>query len=146
MAYRTRNSSRSSRKAQFFILSVFAIIGILYFVSRWFQPTTILDTSSIASMDEPFIFNNIRENVFTVVNGSESCQDIKFNMEEFKNYAEYYGVRKNLKLVFDYDASPCFPPIFPIVVATRLSISSTSFSVNSNFDIVCDNLNDCRFS
>ena len=86
---------KSSRKAQFFILSAFTIISILYFLSKWIAPTTIIDTSSIAAMDEPFIFNNIREKTFLVVNGSKNCDDLQYNLDEFRHYAENFVIEKN---------------------------------------------------
>jgi ABC-type antimicrobial peptide transport system permease subunit len=62
------------RKAQFFVLSAFTIVTILYFVSQWIAPYTIPDTSSVALMEEPYIFNNIIEKARSVVKSSQTCE------------------------------------------------------------------------
>ncbi len=128
-----RSLLKSSRKAQFFILSAFAIVSILYFLSKWLEPTTIPDTASIAAMDEPFIFNNIREKTFLVVNGSKNCEDLQFNLEEFKQFAESFATEKNYVITLGYSVPVCNPPLtigFDLkLISTRMTLTS-SFSVN----------------
>ena len=88
MVFRTRNSSNSSRKAQFILLSAFAIVTILFTVSRWIEPYTITETSSIPIREEFFIFNNIKEKAAEVVMKSKDCEDLIFNLQEYEDYVE----------------------------------------------------------
>lgn len=101
-------SSLSSRKAQFFVLSAFAIVSVLYFISRWIEPYTIIDTSAVVLMDEPFIFNNIKEKAVEVVEISKDCDELAYNLEEYENFVKDFTSAKNLDLTFTYDITePC---------------------------------------
>lgn len=124
-----------SRKAQFFILSAFVIVTVFYFVSQWIEPFTIIDTSSVVLMEEPFVFNNIKEKAIFAVNGSKSCEDLYYNLFEYKQFVENYALGKNLKLNFEYSKSPCFdePPIFPTVIEFKISLVSDKMVLASNF-------------
>lgn len=103
MGSRTLSSSKlRNKKAQFFVLSAFAIISIIFFVSRWIEPFTIIDTSAIALTEEPFVFNNIVEKAQATVTSSKDCDDLKFNLEEYKNFAREFVSKKNYQLIFDY--------------------------------------------
>ena len=132
MVYHMPSLPRSSRKAQFFILSAFAIISILYFLSKWLQPTTIPDTSSIAAMDEPLIFNNIREKTFAVVNGSKNCEEIQFNLDEFKQTIDNFVTEKNYIIELDYAIPACTPPL---VIDFEMRLVSTRMTLTSKFSV-----------
>ena len=106
MVYRTRNLSKY-RKAQFFVLSAFTIVTILYFISQWVAPYTIPDTSKVAMMEEPYIFNNVVEKAQFVIKNSTTCEDLKFNLEEYKYFVERYAFGKNIKLDFNYTVAGC---------------------------------------
>jgi hypothetical protein len=127
------NSSKS--KAQFFILSAFAIVSILYLVSRWIEPSTIPDTSSVALMEESFIFNNIKEKAIYAVNGSKSCEDLRYNLQEYELFVEDYVLKKGYGIKFDQRVSPCYdePPLFPTVIETRIVLKSSNAELVSNF-------------
>ena len=99
-------NSLKSRKAQFFILSAFAIITAIYFISKWIEPYTIIDTSSVALMEEPFIFNNIVEKADQTVLISKSAEDLNYNLEEYKSFVLSYVLSKGYSLSFDYDFYP----------------------------------------
>ena len=123
-----------SKKAQFFLLSAFAIVTIAFFVSKWIEPYTIIDTSSVVLRDEAFIFNNIKEKAVTVINGSKNCEDLFYNLEEYKNFVEDYASKKNYKLDFDYYMSPCYEgSSFPVVVETRTRLKSTNMDLYANY-------------
>jgi hypothetical protein len=100
MAYHMHSLLRS-RKAQFFVLSAFAIVTVIYFISRWIEPYTIIDTSAVVLMEEPFIFNNIVEKANETVYISRSPEELRYNIEEYKQFVEEYALRKNLKITFD---------------------------------------------
>lgn len=129
------HSLLKSKKAQFFILSAFAIITILYLISRWIEPYTIIDTSSVVFQEAPFIFNNIKEKIAATVIGSKSCEDVRFNLEEYKNFIKSYALEKGYDLELNYTIASCpeEPPPSPTVVALNLSIKSPSIFLLSQF-------------
>jgi len=122
-------------KAQFFILSAFAIVAMFYLISGWIEPFTIIDTSQVALMDEIFIFNNIKEKTAAVVNGSKSCDDIIYNLQEYKSFAESYAYSKGYNLNFSYIATPCASDYDIPVYFTQINITlqSPRGTLNSQF-------------
>jgi hypothetical protein len=126
-----------SRKAQFFILSAFVIVTVIYFISRWIEPYTVIDTSSVVLMEEPFIFNNIKEKAFVAVNESKSCEDLKYNLEEYKYFVESYALAKGYNLDFNYTSSPCYdePPFFPVIIEVKMLLKSSTKDLRSNFTL-----------
>jgi len=128
MTYRTHSLLRS-RKAQFFVLSAFAVVTILYFVSRWIEPYTIIDTSSVVLHDESFIFNNIVEKTNEIISISKSPEDLSFNIQEYKNFVEQYALSKNLKLTFDVSqlviGNPTTGSIFIQMSSPRITMNRT---------------------
>ena len=75
------HSLLKSRKAQFFVLTAFSIVTLFFLISNWVQPFSIIDTSAVVLSEEPFIFNNIKENARRTVENSKSCEELKFNLE-----------------------------------------------------------------
>jgi hypothetical protein len=125
-----------SRKAQFFLLSAFAIVTIAFFVSKWIEPYTIIDTSSVILNEETFLFNNIKEKSEEVIKGGKSCEELKYNLEEYKNFVEDYTSKKNYKLDFDYVVSSCNdgPPLSSkVVIYSRLK--STNMVLLANYTV-----------
>lgn len=122
-------------KAQFFILSAFVIVGILYLISKWMQPLTVIDTSSAALMDEYSVFNNIKEKMVYAVNGSKSCEDLTYNLDEYYNYVKNYVLSKGYGFNFNVSISPCYdePPLFPVVVESQIKLSSPSAELGTTF-------------
>lgn len=92
----------NSRKAQFFVLSAFAIVMTIFFLSQWTEPSSIIDTSSLVMKEEFFVFNNIKEKAQEVVKASKDCDELQFNLEEFKQFAENYAFMKRMNLKIDY--------------------------------------------
>ncbi len=132
MKFHMRNL-QNSKKAQFFVLSAFAIVSIIYFVSRWMEPFTIIDTSSIPMMDEPFIFNNIVEKANETVGASKSCDDLTFNLQEYSNFVKDYASGRNMLLGFDYTQSAC--PANPAVVTFKINLTTTRIFINRTFSV-----------
>lgn len=127
-----------SRKAQFFILAAFAIVSIVYFMARWLEPFTIIDISQIALQEEAFFFNNIKEKAFEVAaKGTKSCDDLKYNIEEYKYFVETYALEKGYDLDFNYTMSPCYeePPLFPTVIEIKARLKSKNMELGSDFSI-----------
>ncbi len=117
-------SSLSSRKAQFFVLSAFAIVSILLLVSTWLEPLSIPDTSTAVLAEERFVFNNIKEKAEETVKISKNCEELKFNLEEYKLFIQnFLTITKNIRLNFKYDIpQPCTDS----VLETRFNISLES--------------------
>jgi len=126
---------KKSRKAQFFVITAFTVVTILYFISQWMEPFTIIDTSSIVWIEEPFIFNNIKEKAEYAINGSKNCADLEYNLEEYRFFAESYASEKGYNLDLNYTSSPCYeePPIFPTVVGFKITLRSPLALLASNF-------------
>lgn len=126
----------SSRKAQFFVLSAFAIVSILLLVSRWLEPLTIIDTSAIVLAQEPFVFNNIKEKANETITVSKSCGELKLNLEEYKNFVEEFASAKNIKLAFGYQvvdtpAEPCTDDV--LKTNFNISLESPTTFIYANF-------------
>lgn len=123
----------SSKKAQFFVLSAFAIVSILLLVSRWFEPLSIPDTSSVALAEEPFIFNNIKEKAIATVATSKNCNEVRNNLEEYKIFIQdFVTVTKNLKMSFEYEVvEPCSDAV--LRTKFNISLESPSTYIFSNF-------------
>ena len=110
MASRTRSSSSSrknARKGQFFVLTTVAVVTILFFVGRWVDPLTQVDTSSIVLSEELFTFDNIQEKSLTVIKNSENCEELDYNLQEYKNFIRDFARDKNYKITFKYSIPSC---------------------------------------
>jgi hypothetical protein len=125
------HNSLKSRKAQFFVLSAFAIVTVIYFISGWIEPYTIIDTSAVVLMEEPFIFNNIVEKANETIYISKSLDELKYNIQEYKNFVEEYAVRKNLQITFDTSGlnfgNPTTGSVFIQISSPRMTMNRTLF-------------------
>lgn len=121
-------------KAQFFILSAVAIVGILFFVSRWIEPLSLLDTSSIVFQEEPFVFNNIKEKAIETVNQSKDCEDLKFNLEEYSIFVKNYAREKLFLLDFSYSYDECIEGL-PLDIVFNMTLKSKKIELASNFTV-----------
>ncbi|MEK6909751.1 MAG: hypothetical protein AABW61_01595, partial [Candidatus Aenigmatarchaeota archaeon] len=74
------NLRKNARKGQFFVLTTVAIVTILFFVGRWVDPLTQVDTSTIVLSEELFTFDNIQEKTAAVVKNSENCEELEYNL------------------------------------------------------------------
>jgi hypothetical protein len=138
MTFRMRNLLKLNtkrRKAQFFVLSVFTIVGILYLISSWIQPFTIIDTSAAILNEEPFVFNNFKEKAITTVNNSKNCEDLFYNLDEYSNFIQNFASGKNLKLVFYYAIPDCqsISKGTEMPIPFNMTLTSSKFYITSNF-------------
>jgi hypothetical protein len=76
-----------SRKAQFYIISVVGLVTILYGLGKSLTTSSIIDTSELALRNDFFVFNNIVEKTLATLNASKGCEDLNFNLQEFKSFA-----------------------------------------------------------
>jgi hypothetical protein len=132
MAYHMHNLLKS-KKAQFFILSTVAIISVIYLISRLFEPSNIIDTSSVILNEAPFIFDNIKEKANATVAESKSCEDALFNLEEYKKFVKEYAFRKGIGLGFDYSAT-CSGQSFTANI--RQNLTALGIFIESNYTLI----------
>lgn len=130
------SSSKSKRsKAQFMILTAFAMVSIFYLISKWVEPYNLLDTAEIVLIEEPFVFNNIKEKALDVVNTSTSCEELVSNLEEYKIFIEDYAFKK-LIVYFDYTLeTPCYEYDleFPVLILFDIKLRSEKMTIRDKF-------------
>lgn len=122
----------SSSKGQFFIVSAVSIVIILFFIGRWLEPSTVPDTSSIALTEELFTFDNVKEKATAVVKGSESCEELDYNLQEYKNFLNDFAREKNYQIGFVYSIEPCSSSA---IARVNLTLVSEKVNAKSNFSI-----------
>ena len=123
------------QKGQFLIITALVMVTVFYLVSRWMDPFTIPDTAEIVLQEEPFIFNNIKEESLQLVNKSKSCEELIDNLNEYETYLEDYAFKK-LIIYFDYTLeTPCLEdvPDFPILVLFNIRMQSQNTKLGSKF-------------
>ncbi len=98
---------RSARKGQFFIMTTLVIVTILFFIGRWSDSVTHIDTSNIVLSDEQFTFDNIYEKTTEVVKKSATCDDLTYNLQEYKDFISDFSKTKNYKIDFNYNIGTC---------------------------------------
>ena len=127
------SSKMSVRKGQFFVLSTVAIVTILFFVGRWTGPLTQSDSSSIALSEELFTFDNIQQKSTDVIKGSKSCDDLEYNLQEYRGFVSDFARDKNYKITFDYSMPSCGPAaavqIDLVIISEKVNAQKT-FTVN----------------
>ena len=128
-----QKSKFKNRKAQFFILSALVIVGMLYFISRWSDPYSIIDTSAVASSEETFVFNNIVAKAEEVVKSTgNSSEELRYNLEEYKYFVEDYCLGRNMHLDFDISHVSFGNPVTGFIDVT---LSSSSRTISRRIDV-----------
>ncbi|MEM5802085.1 MAG: DUF2341 domain-containing protein [Candidatus Aenigmatarchaeota archaeon] len=97
----------------------------MYLISRWIEPTKIIDTSSVVLLEEPFIFNNIIEKAREIINTTKECSLLQLNLDEYKNFVESLTSEKGFLLNFTYSIRNCQNVELNITLASeKMTISS----------------------
>jgi hypothetical protein len=127
-----------SRKAQFYILSVVGLVTILYAIGKSLTASSIIDTSELALRNDFFVFNNIVEKTLATLNASKSCEDLNFNLQEFKSFAikEFaptFRIEYNYMIISCNEASKTATVSFNITLYSINSQIATSFTKNVNW-------------
>ncbi len=137
MASRTRSSSsyRKGHKAQFFVLSAFVIITILFVVSQFVQPAAIFDSSSAVLVSEPFTFNNIRDKSEYIVKSAETCGDMTNGLNEFKAFVENFGTKRNTRITYNFNVVSCVDSPRSGSVSFYLGVVSTAAGIDGRFTV-----------
>ena len=123
------------KKGQFLIITSLVMVTIFYLVSRWMDPFTIPDTAQIILQEEPFIFNNIKDESLQLVNKSKSCEVLIQNLNEYETYLEDYAFKK-LIVYFDYTLeTPCLEgvPDFPTLVLFDIKMEAQNIKLANKF-------------
>ena len=113
-----------SRKAQFYIISVVGIVTILYAVGKSLTSYSIIDTSEVALRNDFFIFNNIVEKTLATLNVSKNCEELKFNLEEFKLIATR-AFAAHFRIDYNYTIASC------TAISATVNFNITLYSINS---------------
>jgi hypothetical protein len=116
-------------------LSAFTILTFLFFLSRYIEPASIMDISALILKDEVFIFNNIKEKAMETVRISKSCEELEFNLEEYKMFAEKFAGMGGKLLLSYHLLSPCEfgTEEIPTVVEFNLTLISEDAELTSTF-------------
>ena len=126
-----RNLLRS-RKAQFYIISVVGIVTILYAMGKSLTSSMIIDTSEIAMRNDYFFFNNMVEKTLETLNASKSCEDLRFNLEEFKNIATR-AFAPNFRVEYNYRIISCNETLRTAMVSFDITLYSVNSQIATSF-------------
>lgn len=121
-----------SKKAQFYIISVVSIITILSTIGRSITTYSIIDTSELALRNDFFIFNNIVEKTLETLNASRSCEELKFNLEEFKNIATR-AFAPNFRVEYSYSIDSCNDTTRSATVSFNITLYSINSEIGTTF-------------
>lgn len=119
-----------SKKGQFFVLSSISLIIVLATLMRIFSPTSIVSSSDIIFRNEFFVFENIVGKSIKTVEISKDCEELKFNLEEFKKlildtYENYY-------IFFYYKINSCDSRLANVTF--EIILNSPNVRVETKFD------------
>ena len=124
-------SNFSKKKAQMFIITGVTIVILLFVVSQWVQPPTIIDTSQVVLLEETYVMNNIKQEAMLVVRNTETCDDLSFNLDEYKNFVTEYGASKGFNLDFQFEINGVCPG--SPTVNFNINLDSTNAKISSSF-------------
>jgi hypothetical protein len=84
-------------------------------------------------MEEPFVFNNVKEKAVSVVKISKNCEDLSYNLDEYNNTIQKYALGKNFQITFSYTIKqPCDDNVlntsFNLILVSLKMSASSSFS------------------
>ena len=105
-------------------------------ISQWLQPATIVDTSEAVLRDETFLFTNIREKAVSAAKISKTCDDLAYNLDEFKNFADRFAASRGSKLTFSYTISACSLAPLSTTISFDINLKSVSGEAASSFNLL----------
>jgi hypothetical protein len=121
-----------SKKAQFYIISVVSIITILSTIGRSITTHSIIDTSELALRNDFFVFNNIIEKTLETLNASKSCEELEFNLEEFKNIATR-AFAPDFRVEYSYSIDSCDDTTQSATVSFNITLYSINSEIGTTF-------------
>ncbi|MCD6557494.1 MAG: hypothetical protein J7K31_00475 [Candidatus Aenigmarchaeota archaeon] len=106
----THNSEHfAGKKGQWFIISAIVISSAFLVISMLFKGYYLIDTSSSATIDEDYYFENIQSDLNNVIDSSD-CSNVTKNLNKFIEFAREEMGKKGKYLDVNYTIS-C-PTIF----------------------------------
>jgi hypothetical protein len=121
-----------SRKAQFYIVSVVGLVTILYAIGKSLTASSIIDTSELALRNDFFVFNNIVEKTLATLNASKSCEDLNFNLQEFKSFA-IKEFAPTFRIEYNYTITSCNETSRNATVSFNITLFSVSSQIATSF-------------
>ena len=105
---------RNSRKGQWFLISAVMISGVFVVISLVFKNYALVDTSSVADMDENRVFTNIKENMDKIASSvtTSDCNPLatstmNLTLAEFRNLATAEFAKTGYFVYIDYTITSC---------------------------------------
>jgi hypothetical protein len=121
-----------SRKAQFYIVSVVGLVTILYAIGKSLTASSIIDTSELALRNDFFVFNNIVEETLATLNASKSCEDLNFNLQEFKSFA-IREFAPSFRVKYEYAIISCDDALRSAIVSFNITLYSINSEIGTTF-------------
>ena len=82
--------------------------------------------------EEPFVFNNIKEKAVELVETTKNCDELVYNLDEYKNFVKDFASMKNLDLTFNYAIdTPCADSVLRTTFYMKLV--SSAMRLESSF-------------
>ncbi len=107
LIYNPRHST--GKKGQWFIISAIVISSAFLVISMLFKSYYLVDTSSVARIDEDYYFENIASGLNKTVDVSD-CSNITKNLDKFIEFAREEMGKRGKYLEVDYTVNPVCPP------------------------------------
>ena len=120
-------SSLSSKRGEFFIVTVVGSVVLFFAMSRVLSPYSITDVSRSVIRDEIYFFNDVKENLARTIQMSE-CEELVYNIETFKNFTMDVAAEKGYKLRINYEIVGCS-------VNCTVELSSEKVKLKSSFSV-----------
>jgi hypothetical protein len=83
-------------------MTAIVVVTLIYFMSKWMEPYTITDTSSVVLNELPFMLNNIAEKADETVAGSANLEELTYNLQEFNSFVKDYAAKKGFSAEINY--------------------------------------------
>lgn len=93
-------------KGQWFIISAVMVSAAFLVISSFLATYSEVDSSRSATINEDFIYKNVREQFQRVVTNSP-CENLSTNLREFKYFAEKTVGEMGYLLVINYTEPAC---------------------------------------
>ncbi len=98
--------SSSKFKAQFIMLSVVAIVSVLYLFSLWARPADVIDLSSQILVDEYFLMQNMANNL-KYITSIDDCEVLNYSLQEYIQFVKGFAKEKNIRVDLFHNFSNC---------------------------------------
>ena len=125
---------RSSRKAQFFIISMIIIIAILAGIQVIFAGYNDIDLSKPFLAQEFFWFQEIKEQVIRAVK-TRSCPELSADFIEIKLMTEDYLARKGVEFTIENTTPICIGTTKYSPIEIEMNLTSRGIKLYDKFTV-----------